>query len=85
MQEANTIGTTYPRASFLPETHANAVEDLLRRYVELRIPLYDRDTSQAKLKSLKDQCAAVERELGRKRSQQGEKFRRRLRSHSLIH
>jgi len=37
LQEANAIGTSYLRASFLPEAHARAIEDLLRRYVEARL------------------------------------------------
>jgi hypothetical protein len=63
LQEANAIGTTYLRASFLPETHKKAVEDLLRRYVDARIPLYDRDTNQAQLRSLEEQCGNLQREL----------------------
>jgi hypothetical protein len=63
LQEANAIGTTYLRASFLPETHKNAVEDLLRRYVDVRIPLYDRDTSPAQLRSLEQQSSNLQHEL----------------------
>jgi hypothetical protein len=37
VKEANAIGTTFLRASLLPEGHAAPVEDLLRRYVELRL------------------------------------------------
>ena len=63
LQEANAIGTTYLRASFLPDTHKNAVEDLLRRYVQVRIPLYDRDTSPAKLRSLEEQSSNLQQEI----------------------
>jgi hypothetical protein len=63
LQEANAIGTTYLRASFLPETHKKAVEDLLRRYVDVRIPLYDRGTSPARLQSLEEQSANLQHEL----------------------
>jgi hypothetical protein len=36
VKEANAIGTTFLRASLLPEAHRAPVEDLLRRYVEAR-------------------------------------------------
>jgi hypothetical protein len=44
LQEANTLGTTYLRASLLPDAHQSPVKDLLRSYVELRLkywPLID--------------------------------------------
>ncbi len=44
LQEANAIGTTYLRASLLPDAHQAPVKDLLRRYVDLRLkywPLAD--------------------------------------------
>ena len=44
LQEANAIGTTYLRASLLPEAHQSPVKDLLRRYVYTRVryqPLVD--------------------------------------------
>jgi hypothetical protein len=37
VKEANAIGTTFLRASFLPDAHRVPVEDLLRRYVDLRL------------------------------------------------
>jgi hypothetical protein len=37
VKEANAIGTTFLRASLLPEAHRAPVEDLLRRYVEVRV------------------------------------------------
>ena len=43
-QEANAVGTTYLRASLLPDAHQAPVKDLLRRYVDLRLkywPLVD--------------------------------------------
>lgn len=63
LQEANAIGTTYLRASFLPETQKNAVEDLLRRYIDVRIPLYDRDTSPERLRSLEQQSSNLQHAL----------------------
>jgi hypothetical protein len=37
LQEANAIGTTYLRASFLPQPQRANVEELLRQYVAIRI------------------------------------------------
>ena len=37
IDEANAIGTTWLRAGLLAETHRDAVRDLLREYVDLRI------------------------------------------------
>jgi hypothetical protein len=35
--EANNVGTTYLRASLLPDAHQEPVKDLLRRYVDVRL------------------------------------------------
>ncbi len=51
------------RASFLPDTHKTAAEGLLRRYIELRIPLYDRDTRPERLRSLEEQSSNLQHEL----------------------
>jgi hypothetical protein len=40
VQEANSIGTTFLRASFLPEPHHSEIEKLLRRYVDTRLEFY---------------------------------------------
>lgn len=37
LQEANTIGTTWLRASLLPEVHRAPVKQLLREYVDVRL------------------------------------------------
>lgn len=37
LQEANAVGTTYLRASLLPDGHQAPVKDLLRRYVDVRL------------------------------------------------
>ena len=63
LQEANSIGTTFLRASFLPGSHKDVVEDLLRRYVELRIPMYSFGTDASELSAIEQQSAAVHREL----------------------
>jgi hypothetical protein len=39
--EANSIGTTFLRAGFLPEPERTAIRDLLREYVPLRITVAD--------------------------------------------
>jgi hypothetical protein len=44
LKEANAVGTTYLRASLLPDAHQAPVKELLRRYVDLRLkygPLVD--------------------------------------------
>ncbi len=50
VQEANALGTTYLRASLLPDAHQAPVKDLLRRYVDLRLkyqPLMDDPAKRA--------------------------------------
>jgi len=37
VHEANAVGTTYLRASLLPDAHQAPVKDLLRRYVDVRL------------------------------------------------
>jgi len=47
LEEANSIGTTYLRAGYLPELAANEVRNLIRAYVPLRIMENDpRDVSE---------------------------------------
>src|SRR6185369_12534948 len=44
LNEANSVGTTYLRASLLPDAHQAPVRDLLQRYVDVRLkyqPLMD--------------------------------------------
>ena len=38
VEEANAIGTTYLRAQWLPEPHRGDVSNLLRQYVDARLP-----------------------------------------------
>lgn len=46
-QEANAIGTEYVRADILPSTQAAHIQDLLKKYTDLRIQFYQlRDRSQ---------------------------------------
>ena len=62
LKEANAIGTTYLRASFLPETHAKAVEDLLRRY-NARLSFDDAGSNHSKIAAAEDEAARLQREL----------------------
>src|SRR5271167_3161235 len=41
--EANAIGTEYVRANLLPAADAAKVQDLLKKYLELRVLFYDTD------------------------------------------
>jgi membrane protein YdbS with pleckstrin-like domain len=43
LDEANSIGTTYLRAGFLPEPSSTEVRELLREYVPLRINVADQE------------------------------------------
>ena len=43
LDEVNSIGTTYLRADFLPDTPADETKKLLREYVDLRVSLAERD------------------------------------------
>jgi hypothetical protein len=63
LQEANAIGTTYLRASFLPQEHQRSIEDLLRRYVNIRLASYGPDANKATLAASEAQAAQVHREL----------------------
>ena len=47
LQEANAIGTTYLRASFLPENQIVRVQELLSSYADTRLNLYDAGTDKS--------------------------------------
>lgn len=63
LEEANAIGTTYLRASFLPEAHQAAVEELLRQYVEVRLDFYDAGIDAIKLDLAERKASALQRKL----------------------
>ena len=63
VKEANAIGTTYLRASFLPEAHAKAVEDLLRRYTDARLSFDSAGSNHSKIAAAEDEAARLQREL----------------------
>src|SRR5258705_3843054 len=49
LQEANAVGTTYLRASLLPDAQQAPVKDLLRRYVDIRLKYWPLVDDPAKL------------------------------------
>lgn len=63
VEEANAIGTTYLRAALLPPSHQSAVEDLCRRYVEMRLNYYDAGQDPEKLDAAEDGGALIQRDL----------------------
>ena len=48
LDEANSIGTTYLRAGYLPEPASSQIRELLREYVPLRIVVTDAQGGQAR-------------------------------------
>jgi len=63
LQEANSIGTTFLRASLLPESHHASVQDLLRRYVNVRLDFYKAGNDVAKQTDAEQRAAEIQREL----------------------
>lgn len=63
LTEANSIGTTYLRASLLPNPHREAIERLLRQYLDLRIEFYSVGTDRSKLAEVEKESAGVQRRL----------------------
>jgi hypothetical protein len=49
LAEANSVGTTYLRAGYLPEPASREIRDLLREYVPLRIATNELEDFQAKI------------------------------------
>ena len=63
VREANAIGTTFLRASFLPDSHKAAVADLLRRYLELRVEFYESGEDRRLTDATEQRVAALQKEL----------------------
>ncbi|TMB76157.1 MAG: DUF4239 domain-containing protein [Chloroflexi bacterium] len=63
VKEANAIGTTFLRASLLPEAHQAPVEDLLRRYVEARLTFQPLAADPVKLAEGLRLSADIQRQL----------------------
>lgn len=65
VKEANAIGTTYLRAALLPASHVQPVEDLLRRYVDVRLEYYPKIVEPAAFAEGMATSAAIQQELWR--------------------
>ena len=63
LSEANAIGTTYLRADLLPATHQLAVENLLRRYVDVRLDFYAAGEDKQKQAAAERNAVQLQREL----------------------
>ncbi len=63
LQEANSIGTTYLRASLLPAAHQKAVENLLRQYVEARLEFFGAGRNPGKIVSAESNTSKLQRDL----------------------
>lgn len=63
LQEANSIGTTFLRASLLPDIRKIAVEEMLRRYVDVRLGFYNAGTDIKKIIEAENETAALQREM----------------------
>jgi hypothetical protein len=85
LQEANSIGTTFLRASLLPETHQAGVESLLRRYVNVRLDFYKSDNDLATLPARNRARRKFSGNYGLTLSRQGRRVRRRSLRVSSIH
>ena len=63
VQEANAIGTTYLRASLLPQAHEAPVRDALRRYLDLRLSARAHASDPNKLASTLAATTQIQQEL----------------------
>jgi len=68
LAEANSIGTTYLRAGYLPEPAASEIRTLLREYVPLRINIASREqflANQARSTAIQNEIWAMTEDLAR--------------------
>lgn len=63
VDEANSIGTTWLRADFLPPEHRAGVRPLLRDYTGLKIAEFDHDTDTPQMSRLRGEIAAIHKSL----------------------
>lgn len=63
VQEANSVGTTFLRASFLPEPYQTEVKQLLQRYVDFRLAFYQAGRSEQDVAAAERASAAVQQQL----------------------
>jgi hypothetical protein len=63
VEEANAIGTTYLRAKMLPADQSSEICDLLRRYVDARLELYEAGVNREALLRANDRSERLQRQL----------------------
>lgn len=63
LADANAIGTTFLRASLLPDVHRQAVERLLRRYVDTRLDFHAAAGDKARQSAALHTAEEIQREL----------------------
>ena len=61
VEEANSIGTTYLRASFLPAQEQEIIKETLRQYVKNRIRFYDAGTDMGLVAETEQEAHAIHR------------------------
>jgi hypothetical protein len=65
VDEANAIGTTFLRASFLPDEQRRAAKELLRQYVDARIQFYGARADRSSITEAEQATVVLQRELWR--------------------
>ena len=63
VEEANSIGTTWLRADFLPESHRDKVKELLREYTELHVEQFQHDFGSPPFMQARARVSEIVREL----------------------
>jgi hypothetical protein len=63
VDEANSIGTTWLRADFLPEPHKQEVRNLLIRYTQLKVDYFDAKSDRAALTGSRREIAKIQSQL----------------------
>lgn len=63
VDEANSIGTTWLRADFLPQAHAAEVRKLLRGYAGLKVSEFDHDPDSPGMNRLRGEITATHKAL----------------------
>lgn len=63
VDEANAIGTTYLRASLLPDAQRTRVEGLLQKYADVRLDYFNAANDTAQIEATLDEAATLQREL----------------------
>lgn len=63
IEEANSIGTTWLRADFLPSVQASEVKSLLRRYTELRLEGHKHPLNSPEMAVVRSEVAGIHKSL----------------------